>query len=272
MKISTDLEIALSLATKEAARHKHEYVTLEHLLVALLCDRDVMAFMATAEVDVPAMKKKLSDFLDQQEAWKSEDKLEPAPTNELQRLIRRSAKDVMERGEQEITCQHVLERMFNTSGAFAEHLLKQTLVHEALKKVVDKGKGLGHLQGEDLFELNRGEQMAILSASEEAKEAFVMAKAGAPPTTPPHWHHYDDDGRERGTDPGEVMRTIAEHGTHPDALRPDFASFAKALRAELRWSAELHTRDKTGHAASDQKALGELAEHVERVGKRLGFM
>ena len=273
MKISTGLEIALSLATKEAARQRHELVTLEHLLAALLCDREVLAFMATAEVDVSAMKRRLSDFLDQQVTWNGEGEVDPVPAFDLRALILHSAKDVLYRRGEEITCQHVLEKMFGfeKDDSFAKRLLKETLVHEALEKVVDKGVKLGHLQGEELFNLNRGEQQAILSASEEVKEAFVMAKAGALPTTPPHWHHYDDDGREKGTDPGQIMRTIQAHG-EPDTGRPDFASFAKALRAEARWSSMLHARDNTGGAASDQRALNELADHVERVGKRLGFM
>lgn len=58
--------------------------------------------------------------------------------------------------------------------------------------------------------------------------------------------------------------------------RPDFAAFATALRQEAKWSATIHPRDSerggSGQAASDQGALIRLAEYVELVGKRLGYL
>jgi hypothetical protein len=57
-----------------------------------------------------------------------------------------------------------------------------------------------------------------------------------------------------------------------DDGRPDFDGFLLALRAEGQWSAALHAEDKTGQAAADQRALHELAQHVEAVGKKLGFL
>lgn len=57
-----------------------------------------------------------------------------------------------------------------------------------------------------------------------------------------------------------------------DRSRPDFEGFAASLRAEARWSATIHADDKTGQAASDQRALLRLAEHVEQVGRHQGFL
>jgi hypothetical protein len=57
-----------------------------------------------------------------------------------------------------------------------------------------------------------------------------------------------------------------------DDGRPDFEGFLLALRCERQWSAMVHPEDKTGQAATDQRALHELAQHVERVGQRLGFL
>lgn len=57
-----------------------------------------------------------------------------------------------------------------------------------------------------------------------------------------------------------------------DDGRPDFDGFLLALRAEGHWSAALHDRDETGQAAADQRALHALAQHVEAVGRALGFL
>jgi hypothetical protein len=54
--------------------------------------------------------------------------------------------------------------------------------------------------------------------------------------------------------------------------RPDFTGFLAALEGERQWSATLHTDDRTGQAASDQRSLHELAQHVERVGRQLGLL
>ena len=54
--------------------------------------------------------------------------------------------------------------------------------------------------------------------------------------------------------------------------RPGRHPPAKALREEARWSATIHANDKTGQAASDQRTLNRLADEVELVGKRLGFI
>jgi hypothetical protein len=54
--------------------------------------------------------------------------------------------------------------------------------------------------------------------------------------------------------------------------RPDFRGFADHLRAEARWSALLHDNDRSGQAASEQRALYDLADQVEKVGKRFGFL
>jgi hypothetical protein len=54
--------------------------------------------------------------------------------------------------------------------------------------------------------------------------------------------------------------------------RPDFEKFALDLRAEARWSAMIHSDDRTGQARADQRSLNHLADHVEEVGRKLGFI
>ena len=63
MRISPEVEIALSLAANEAARRRHEYVTLEHLLYALLFDEQTAQVVRHAGGDPNAIKKELEQFL-----------------------------------------------------------------------------------------------------------------------------------------------------------------------------------------------------------------
>ena len=74
----------------------------------------------------------------------------------------------------------------------------------------------------------------------------------------------DDDG-------GAYIQVGVDHIVTPASGRPDFAGFLAALRGDYRWSDELNTKAKVAPAAA-HSALNELAEHVERVGKKLGFL
>ena len=62
MQISPEVEIAFSLATREAARRRHEYVTVEHLLYALLFDQETAEVLRHAGGDAAGLKKKLEKY------------------------------------------------------------------------------------------------------------------------------------------------------------------------------------------------------------------
>ena len=59
MRISPEVEIAFALATREAQKRRHEYVTVEHLLYALLFDAETADVLKNAGGDVAALKKRL---------------------------------------------------------------------------------------------------------------------------------------------------------------------------------------------------------------------
>jgi ATP-dependent Clp protease ATP-binding subunit ClpA len=64
MRISPEVEVAFSLATARLAR-RHEYVTVEHLLYALLFDDDTAETVKHAGGDVENLKKALETYLDE---------------------------------------------------------------------------------------------------------------------------------------------------------------------------------------------------------------
>ena len=70
MRFSPEVEIALSVATNDAARRRHEYVTIEHLLYALLLDETTANVVRHAGGDPKGLKKKLDAFLtDRSSRW-----------------------------------------------------------------------------------------------------------------------------------------------------------------------------------------------------------
>jgi ATP-dependent Clp protease ATP-binding subunit ClpA len=66
MRISPEVEIALSVAANEASRRRNEYVTVEHLLSALLLDEATIDVVRHSGGDAKAIRKRLEHFLDTQ--------------------------------------------------------------------------------------------------------------------------------------------------------------------------------------------------------------
>jgi Glyoxalase superfamily protein/Clp amino terminal domain, pathogenicity island component len=63
-RLSAELESTLRRALAHALQRKHEYTTLEHLLLALLDDSDASAMMKACKVDLAALKGRLANYID----------------------------------------------------------------------------------------------------------------------------------------------------------------------------------------------------------------
>ena len=127
MRISPEVEIALSLAANEAARRRHEYITVEHLLYALLFDDATALIVKHAGGDVARLKKELERFLDEQiEQLGEADAISttPQPSIGVQRAIRRAAAHVQSSGKEEVTGANVLVAIFAERDSFAVGMLE----------------------------------------------------------------------------------------------------------------------------------------------------
>src|SRR4051812_27833128 len=113
MRVSPEVEIAFSLATREAARRRHEFVTVEHLLYALLFDEETAQILRHAGADTAVLKKKLEKFLDN-EVLPLPDSTDASPTPSLgfQRVVGRAAMHVQSSGKKELKGANVLVAIF----------------------------------------------------------------------------------------------------------------------------------------------------------------
>jgi ATP-dependent Clp protease ATP-binding subunit ClpA len=126
MRISPEVEIALSLAASEAARRRHEYMTVEHLLYALLFDETTAKVVRHAGGDVKALKARLERFFDDQvDALPEASAVAPSPSMGVQRAIRRAAAHVQSAGKDEVKGANVLVAIFAESESFAVSLLDE---------------------------------------------------------------------------------------------------------------------------------------------------
>ena len=123
---SKSLESALHRALEYANERKHEYATLEHLLLALVDDRDAVGVMRACNVDLDALRERVTDYLDAElEDLISESSDEATPTNGFQRVIHRAVVHVQSSGREEVTGANVLVAIFAERESHAAFFLQE---------------------------------------------------------------------------------------------------------------------------------------------------
>ena len=123
---SKSLESALHRALEYANERKHEYATLEHLLLALVDDRDAVGVMRACNVDLDSLRERVTDYLDAElEDLISESTDEATPTNGFQRVIHRAVVHVQSSGREEVTGANVLVAIFAERESHAAFFLQE---------------------------------------------------------------------------------------------------------------------------------------------------
>ncbi|MFA5900141.1 MAG: ATP-dependent Clp protease ATP-binding subunit ClpA [Hyphomicrobium sp.] len=123
---SKSLESALHRALEAANERSHEYATLEHLLLALLDDRDAAAVMRACTVDLDTLRSRVSNYLDNDlSALVSKEATEAQPTTGFQRVIHRAVVHVQSSGREEVTGANVLVAIFAERESHAAYFLQE---------------------------------------------------------------------------------------------------------------------------------------------------
>ncbi|MDB5571940.1 MAG: ATP-dependent Clp protease, ATP-binding subunit clpA [Hyphomicrobiales bacterium] len=124
---SRNLEQSLHRALAVANERRHEYATLEHLLLSLLDDGDAAAVMRACSVDLEALKKSLVDYIDHELANLATNGRndEAKPTAGFQRVIQRAVIHVQSSGREEVTGANVLVAIFAERESHAAYFLQE---------------------------------------------------------------------------------------------------------------------------------------------------
>jgi ATP-dependent Clp protease ATP-binding subunit ClpA len=121
-----ELETTLHNALAAAAGRKHEYATLEHLLIALIDDEHAAQVMVACGVDTGELKKTVTHYLDSElESLKTEGQTDPSPTSGFQRVVQRAILHVQSSGRDEVTGANVLVALFSERESYAVYFLQQ---------------------------------------------------------------------------------------------------------------------------------------------------
>ncbi|WP_170365417.1 ATP-dependent Clp protease ATP-binding subunit ClpA [Ruegeria arenilitoris] len=124
---SSTLEQAIHAALAAANERRHEFATLEHLLLALLEEPDAVRVMKACSVDLDELRSSLVEFIDEDlsNLVTDIDGSEAVPTAAFQRVIQRAAIHVQSSGRTEVTGANVLVAIFAERESNAAYFLQE---------------------------------------------------------------------------------------------------------------------------------------------------
>lgn len=123
--LSQNLEKTLHVALAAAAERRHEFATLEHLLLALCDDDDAIAVMRACNIEIDELREKIGEFLnDEMSDIVSLAVEDPKPTAGFQRVVQRAAIHVQSSGREEVTGANVLVALFSERESHAVYFLQ----------------------------------------------------------------------------------------------------------------------------------------------------
>ncbi len=126
MRISRELEVTLNLAVAEARRRRHEFLSIEHLLYALLKDDRVAEVVRHCGGDVAKLQRGLEQLFEEHlETLPDGVETPPQHTIAFQRVIQRAAAHVQSAGKEEILGENVLVAIFREPDSHAVQLLDE---------------------------------------------------------------------------------------------------------------------------------------------------
>ena len=123
--IAQELEVSLHMAFMEARQKRHEFITVEHLLLALLDNPSASEVLRACAADIDDLRKLLSDFVTEHTPILAGDEIDTQPTLGFQRVIQRAILHVQSSGKKEVTGANVLVAIFGEKDSHAVYFLHQ---------------------------------------------------------------------------------------------------------------------------------------------------
>lgn len=124
--LSRELELCLNDAFRGARDMRHEFMTVEHLLLVMLAESRVRELLISCGADIPRLKKDLQSFVAETTPLIEDgSEREVQPTLGFQRVLQRALFHVQSSGKKEVSTQNVLVAIFSEKQSQALYLLNQ---------------------------------------------------------------------------------------------------------------------------------------------------
>ena len=166
--LSRQLEVSLRLAVSMARQKRHEFLTVEHLLLALLDNDSAVNALKACGADIIVLRKELEDYVEQHTPKLAENSDQaPHPTESFDRILQRAIFHVQSSGgDRTVEGADILVAMYSERDSFAVYLLKrhqinrltltQYLSHGTRKDDVPSEEEIEELEGESASSANSG--------------------------------------------------------------------------------------------------------------------
>jgi len=154
--LNKELEHSLNKAFHDANEKRHEFITVEHLLMMLTDNDAALAVLEACGGDVPIIKKELEIFVDQNTPLlMSDEDRDTQPTLGFQRVLQRALFHVQSSGNGEVSGANVLVAIFSEQDSHAVYLLNKhnierldvtNYLSHGITRVDDRGDHLGGIE------------------------------------------------------------------------------------------------------------------------------
>ncbi len=123
---SKELELSISQAYQEARENRHEFLTVEHMLLALLDNASALSILSACGADLTSLEKEIRKVLeDTVPILGDEDTRDTQPTIGFQRVLQRALYHVQSAGKEEVTGANALVAIFSEKDSYANYLLNR---------------------------------------------------------------------------------------------------------------------------------------------------
>ncbi len=175
--LNKELESSLNGAFARARDKRHEFMTVEHLLLALLENDAAREALLACQADIDALRNELDVFIDQTTPLipDNDESRETQPTLSFQRVLQRAVFHVQSSGRSEVTGANVLVAIFSEQESHAAYLLKKNDISRLdivnfISHGITKASSTGDdATGPDSFSSDSVEE----GSSEERLESFA---------------------------------------------------------------------------------------------------
>lgn len=124
--IAQELEVSLHMAFVESRQKRHEFITVEHLLLALLDNPSAAKVLVACAVDIEDLRKSLQEHITRHTpVVEGSEDVDTQPTLGFQRVIQRAILHVQSSGKKEVTGANVLVAIFGEKESHAVYFLQQ---------------------------------------------------------------------------------------------------------------------------------------------------
>jgi ATP-dependent Clp protease ATP-binding subunit ClpA len=173
LEANEGLEDIFENAVKEAEKRRHEYVTIEHVLLSLIKDKSIGTVLHDFKIQVGALIKDVEDYLDTKcndIVAKGKEPMTPRKTASLERLMNRAFTQALFQGRQDVSSIDILISIFSEKKSYAAFFLKKHQVNKqdlldlvSTETILDEGMaqmgGGGQPQGEQKLRPNQADRI-----------------------------------------------------------------------------------------------------------------